>query len=115
MSTVQERADPGVKSERRRGDFDVFRVREEFPILKQTVHGKPLVYLDNAATAQKPQAVIDTLSRYYSEENANIHRGVHWLSEQSTNAFEQARAKAQRFLNATSPSEIVFTRGTTES
>ena len=76
--------------------FDVRRIREDFPILRQTVHGKPLVYLDNAATTQKPRAVLDALMAYYSEDNANVHRGVHLLSERATQAFEDARATVQR-------------------
>jgi cysteine desulfurase / selenocysteine lyase len=95
--------------------FDVWKVREDFPILKRQVHGKPLVYLDNAATSQKPQAVIDRLNRYYVEENANIHRGVHYLSEKATQAYEEARAKVQHFLNAPSDREIIFTRNVSES
>ncbi len=95
--------------------FDVEAIRRDFPILRQTVNGKPLIYLDNVATAQKPQVVIDTLSRYYAEYNANIHRGVHHLSVQATKAYEGARAKVQRLLGAARPEEIVFTRGTTES
>ena len=78
------------------------------------MRGKPLVYLDNAATSQKPRAVIDALSRFYGAENANIHRGVHYLSERATVAYDGVRARVARFLNAASPSEIVFTRGTTE-
>jgi len=96
------------------GGFDVQRVRRDFPILAQRVHGKPLVYLDNAATTQKPQAVIDAMVRSYAEDNANIHRGVHLLSERATRAYEQAREKIQKFLNAASAREIVFVRGTTE-
>jgi cysteine desulfurase/selenocysteine lyase len=95
--------------------FDVQKIREDFPILKQQVHGKSLVYLDNAATTQKPQAVIDTLVRYYNSENANIHRGVHALSERATEAYEQARASIRNFLNAADASEIIFVRGTTEA
>jgi len=94
--------------------FDVCRIREDFPILRQTVHGKPLVYLDNAATTQKPRAVLDALMAYYSEENANVHRGVHLLSERATQAFGDARATVQRFINAASAHEIVFTRNATE-
>jgi cysteine desulfurase/selenocysteine lyase len=94
--------------------FDVHKVRGEFPILLRKVKGKPLVYLDNAATTQKPQAVIDAIVRYYTAENANIHRGVHTLSELATESYEQARALVQRFLNAADPSEIVFVRGATE-
>jgi cysteine desulfurase / selenocysteine lyase len=97
------------------GVFDVWKIREDFPILKQQVHGKPLVYLDNAATSQKPQVVIDTLNRYYSEENANIHRGVHYLSEKATQEYEDARVKVQRFINAASEREIIFVRSVTEA
>lgn len=95
--------------------FDVYRVRENFPILSQQVHGKPLVYLDNAATTQKPLAVIDTISRYYRSDNSNIHRGVHALSERATEAYENARTAAQRFINAADRKEIIFLRGTTEA
>jgi cysteine desulfurase/selenocysteine lyase len=95
--------------------FDVRRIRRDFPILQESVHGKPLVYLDNAATAQKPQSVIDTMVRSLAEENANIHRGVHALSERATRSFEDARAKVKRFVNASDVREIVFVRGTTEA
>ena len=95
--------------------FDVERVRRDFPILQQTVHGKPLVYLDNAATSQKPQCVIDSLARYYSEFNANIHRGIHRLSEEATRAYEHARSQVRGFINAAEDREIVFVRGTTEA
>jgi cysteine desulfurase/selenocysteine lyase len=95
--------------------FDVEKVRRDFPILQQTVRGKPLVYLDNAATSQKPQVVIDTLTRYYERGNANIHRGVHYLSEHATKEHEAARRTVQVFLNAASDTEIIFVRGTTEA
>ena len=95
--------------------FDVERVRGDFPILNQKDAPKPLIYLDNAATTQKPQSVIDYLNRYYALQNSNIHRGVYQLSEIATKAYEGARHKVQRFLNASDPREIVFTRGTTES
>lgn len=95
--------------------FDVNRIRDDFPILHQQVHGKPLVYLDNAATTQKPRAVIDRLVRYYETENANIHRGVYALSQRATNAYEEAREKVARFLNAPHTHEIIFTRGTSEA
>ena len=95
--------------------FDVQRVRADFPILHKKVHKKPLVYLDNAATTQKPQCMIDALSRYYDQQNANIHRGVYQLSQLATDLYEQARRKIQRFINAREPREIVLTRGTTES
>jgi cysteine desulfurase/selenocysteine lyase len=97
------------------GDFEVERIREDFPILCQRVNGKPLIYLDNAATAQKPQVVIDAVSQFYSFQNANIHRGVHRLSEQATAAYDAVREKTARFLNARSSSEVIFTRGTTDS
>ncbi|HEY6698270.1 MAG TPA: aminotransferase class V-fold PLP-dependent enzyme [Acidimicrobiales bacterium] len=95
--------------------LDVERVPQEFPILAERPYGKPLVYLDSAATSQKPQAVIDAMSAFYSRGNANVHRGVHYLSERATEAYEAARAKVGGFLNAAHASEIVFTRGTTEA
>jgi len=95
--------------------FNVYKIREDFPILKQQVHGKPLVYLDNAATTQKPQVVIDTLVDYYRSDNSNIHRGVHTLSERATEAYEQARASVKSFLNARDVRGIIFVRGTTEA
>ena len=95
--------------------FEVERVRNDFPILKTQVHGNTLAYLDNAATAQKPKIVLDALERYYSEENANVHRGVHTLSERATRSYEGARQRVCQYLNAADPREIVFTRGTTES
>jgi cysteine desulfurase/selenocysteine lyase len=94
--------------------FDVERIREDFPVLKQTIHGKPLVYLDNAATAQKPYAVIEAIRKFHEVDCANIHRGVHELSQRSTAAYEATRAKMKRFLNARSKSELIFVRGTTE-
>ncbi len=95
--------------------LDVARIREDFPALRQKVHGKPLVYFDNGATSQKPQCVIDAVTRYYSAENSNIHRGVHYLSERATAAYEGARDKIRRYINARSSKEIVFVRGTTEA
>jgi cysteine desulfurase/selenocysteine lyase len=95
--------------------FNVWRIREDFPILKRKVHGKPLVYLDNAATSQKPQAVLDAIERYYTMENSNVHRGVHYLSEQATTGYEGARAKVQGFINAAQEREIIYVRGTTEA
>lgn len=89
-------------------------LRKDFPILDQQVHGHPLVYFDNAATSQKPRAVVDALVRYYERDNANVHRGIHELSNRSTNAFEAARERTRKFLNARSAEEIIFTRGTTE-
>src|SRR5438552_2350284 len=105
---------PSIESQEKPAGFDVFKIRADFPILTVKVHGKPLVYLDNAATTQKPQAVIDALVHYYTLENANIHRGVHALSELATESFEQARVKVQRFLRAGDSAEIVFVRGATE-
>ncbi len=95
--------------------YNVERIREDFPILKRAIDGKPLVYLDNAATTQKPEQVLETLDRYYREYNANIHRGIYKISEEATSAHEEARAKIARFINAQSPEEIVFLRGTTEA
>ncbi len=94
--------------------YDVQAVREDFPILNERVHGKPLVYLDNAATTHKPQMVLDALNHYYEHDNANIHRGVHLLSERATHAYEQARVKVQKFLNAAKSSEIIYVRNATE-
>lgn len=94
--------------------FDPEVIRGEFPILKMSVSGKPLVYLDNAATAQKPQSVIDAISNYYAEENSNIHRGVHYLSDIATRKYEGVRNKVQKLLNARHDHEIIFVRGTTE-
>ncbi len=95
--------------------LDVESIRKDFPLLARKVHGKPLVYFDNGATSQKPQPVIDALNRYYSEENSNIHRGVHYLSELATSLYEEARKKLRRFVNARRLEEIVFVRGTTEA
>src|SRR5581483_2147840 len=95
--------------------FDVARIRRDFPILHQRVHGKPLVYLDNAATTQKPQAVIDAVGRYYSTDNANVHRGVHLLSQRATDAYEGARVTVQNFINAAESCEVIYVRGTTEA
>jgi cysteine desulfurase / selenocysteine lyase len=117
MSTASLPVDPmtSVSDARKRDVYDIGRIRQDFPILRERVNGKPLVYLDNAATSQKPQAVIDAVSRFYASQNANIHRGVHRLSEQATAAYDAVRAKVARFLNAESSSEVIFTRGTTES
>ena len=95
-------------------EWDVERIREDFPVLKQTVNGKPLVYLDNAASSQVPQVVIDRGSRYLKEEHSNIHRGVHYLSQRATTAYEGAREKVRRFINAREARECIFVRGCTE-
>ncbi len=94
--------------------FDLGKIVDDFPILQRRVHGRPLVYLDNAASTQKPRAVIEAVARYYEHDHANVHRGVHLLSQLATRQYEEARGKVQRFLNAPSPCEIIFTRGTTE-
>ena len=94
--------------------YDIYQIRKDFPILSREVYGKPLVYLDNSATTQKPRIVVDAIANEYYSENANVHRGVHFLSQQATELHESARAKIAKFLNASSPSEIVFTRGATD-
>jgi cysteine desulfurase / selenocysteine lyase len=95
--------------------FDAEKIRQDFPILQAVINGKPLVYLDNAATTQKPKAVIDALVKYYSETNSNVHRGVHFLSEKATNAYEASRKTVQKFINAAKSEEIIYVRGTTEA
>lgn len=95
--------------------YDITKVRESFPILSRTVYGKPLIYLDNGATTQKPLCVLDAMREEYLNVNANVHRGVHWMSQQATDLHEAARETVRKFINARSTTEIVFTRGTTES
>lgn len=112
MSSSMEAARAAISP--RGSPLDVERIREDFPILRQPVHGKPLVYLDNAATSQKPQAVLDSIIGYYTRENSNVHRGIHFLSERATLAYEGSRAKVRAFVNASEDREIVFVRGTTE-
>jgi cysteine desulfurase/selenocysteine lyase len=109
------RADRQTDPESNVGRFDAYAVRRDFPALQQQVHGKPLVYLDNAATTQKPRAVLDAIVRFYECDNSNIHRGVHLLSQRATDAYERVRARVGRFLNAREAREIVFVRGTTEA
>jgi cysteine desulfurase / selenocysteine lyase len=111
MKAMSQKTNGIVASEK----FDVARVRQDFPILSRKIHGKPLVYLDNGATSQKPQCVIDAIDHYYRAENSNIHRGVHPLSEQATAAYEAARGKLRGFINAGSDRQIIFVRGTTEA
>lgn len=106
---------PEPRAVGRTATLDVARVRDDFPILTRHVNGKPLIYVDNAATTQKPRAVIERLERYYTRENANIHRGVHTLSAEATSAYESARETVRRFLGAARTEEIIFTRGTTEA
>ena len=112
MRALQETGDR--RQEAGEATLDVREIREMFPLLAGTVGGKPLAYLDNAATTQKPRVVLDTLSRYYAAENANIHRGVYQLSQNATQAYEGARGKVAAFLNAAEPAEIIFTRNATE-
>ena len=95
--------------------YDITKVRESFPILSRTVYGKPLIYLDNGATTQKPLCVLDAMQEEYLNVNANVHRGVHWMSQQATDLHEAARETVRKFINARSTTEVVFTRGTTES
>ncbi|MGO3305883.1 MAG: aminotransferase class V-fold PLP-dependent enzyme, partial [Sphingobacterium sp.] len=96
-------------------NFDIENIRADFPILKREVNGKPLVYLDNGATTQKPKQVIDAIVNYYTQMNSNVHRGVHYLSQISTDAFEVTRRKAQALINAAYDHEIIITKGTTEA
>src|SRR5437868_14530331 len=95
--------------------LDVEAIRRDFPILNQSVNGKPLVYLDNSASSQRPRAVIDAIARYYEHDHANVHRGAHTLSQRATDAFEGAREVVRRFINARDTNEIVFVRGTTDA
>jgi cysteine desulfurase/selenocysteine lyase len=111
-NTAEARSLEGVRGG---PEFDVERVRRQFPILSRPVRGKPLVYLDSAATTQKPRAVMEAMTRYFEQENANVHRGVHFLSERATDAYESAREKVRRFLGAADAREVVFVRGTTEA
>jgi cysteine desulfurase / selenocysteine lyase len=116
MSTTEMISVEGARAhERAAGTWDVERVREDFPVLSQTVNGKPLVYLDNAASAQVPRLVIERGSKYLREEHSNIHRGVHYLSQRATSAYEGAREKARRFLGAREARECIFVRGVTEA
>ena len=95
--------------------FNVERIREDFPILSEKIKDRPLVYLDNAATSQKPKAVVEAIAQYYEHSNANVHRGVHTLSDRATALFEKARARVASFLNAPSVKECIFVRGTSEA
>jgi cysteine desulfurase/selenocysteine lyase len=95
--------------------LDVRRIREDFPALRLTINGRALVYLDNAATAQKPQGVLDALKKFYELECANVHRGLHWMSEEATRDYEGSREKVRQFVGASDSKEIIFVRGTTEA
>jgi cysteine desulfurase / selenocysteine lyase len=112
---VSEKHMRAERSQSSPDDWDSAKIRSEFPILRRKINGHPLVYLDNAATTQKPQSVIDAIIRYYCEGNSNVHRGVHTLSQEATDQFEAAREKVRRFLGAAVPCEIIFTRGATEA
>jgi cysteine desulfurase / selenocysteine lyase len=116
MKVATTAPQPSVPSPPTPGErqLDVERLRADFPILRRRIRGRQLVYLDNAATAQKPQVVIEAVNRFYSQENANVHRGVHYLSERATAAYDDARRKAAEFIHARHPHEVVFTRGTTD-
>src|SRR6476661_4463084 len=103
-----------MKAVKEMSNWDVEKIRADFPVLSQTVNGKPLVYLDNGASSQVPQVVIDRGSKYLREEHSNIHRGVHYLSQHATTAYEAAREKVKRFINAPDVRECIFVRGTTE-
>ena len=113
LANVSVNAHPSSGLDKR--EYNVERIRADFPILHQKVHGHPLVYLDNAATSQKPRQVIDAITRYYERDNANIHRGVHYLSEKATEDYENARKTVQEFINAADSREIIFVRSTTEA
>ena len=110
MSAVEQRQPSGSRPE-----FDVERIRKDFPCLQQEINGHPLVFLDSAASSQRPHSVIDSISRYYEHDHANVHRGVHTLSHRATEAYEGAREKVRHFINAASTREIIFTRGTTDA
>jgi cysteine desulfurase/selenocysteine lyase len=114
-TTLNDTTAPAVRQENASGSFDARKVRRDFPILTQRVHGRPLVYLDSAASTQKPRAVLDTMQRFYAEQYSNVHRGVHHLSQVATDLYEDARRTVQRFINAEREEEIVFVRGTTEA
>ena len=96
-------------------DFPVSKIREDFPILRQKANNHPLVYFDNAATTQKPVQVMQAITGYYERENSNIHRGVHYLSQKATEAYEETRKEVQQFIHAASAQEVIFTKGTTEA
>src|SRR5215211_3639014 len=113
-SSLARQQVPEMRDPSQPAGFDLARVRADFPILRSQVNGKPLAYLDNGASSQMPQPVIDRLIRYRTSEHANIHRGVHYLSETATAAYEGARRKVQKFINAGEEREVIYTRGTTD-
>ena len=112
---IVQQASPGDNSTAPTAAYDIERIRADFPLLNQKVYGKPLVYLDNGASAQKPRHVLDAMNEAYETYYSNVHRGVHWTSQASTESFEGSRGKVASFLNAASVNEIVFTRGATEA
>ena len=114
-STAVDLAQQAAAGDNFTAAYDIERIRADFPILKQKVYGKPLVYLDNGASAQKPRQVLDAMNEAYETYYSNVHRGVHWTSQTSTEAFEGSRKKVAAFLNAVSENEIIFTRGATEA
>src|SRR5215472_7604128 len=114
MNPIAPSPQPSPPMGAREKSIDWAKLRADFPILDQKVHGHPLIYFDNAASSQKPRAVIDALKYYYEHDNANVHRGIHELSNRATNAFEASRARVAKFINAKTDHEIIFTRGTTE-
>ncbi|MBM3265239.1 MAG: cysteine desulfurase [candidate division Zixibacteria bacterium] len=115
MSETMTAPVPGLRADLKLYDDEALRLRADFPILSRTVHGKPLVYFDNAATSQKPTAVLDALNDYYTRYNANVHRGIHTLSEEATSAYEHAREKVAQFIHAPTPTGLIFVRNTTEA
>jgi len=104
-----------IKNTNKMSTFDITKIRNDFPVLSQKIYGKPLIYFDNGATTQKPRVVIDIINKLHSEHNSNVHRGVHYLSDQMTQMYESARKKVQDYLNAGAYQEIIFTKGTTDS
>ena len=115
MKTSADRVAPVKLPSKGKPTFDVLEIRKDFPILQQRIYGKPLIYLDNAASSQKPRQVVDAITHLYYEDYSNIHRGVHTLSERSTRAYEEVRRKVQQFIHAGGDREIIFVRGTTEA
>src|SRR5215472_6502209 len=115
MNPIAPSPQPSPPMGAREKSIDWAKLRADFPILDQKVHGHPLIYFDSAATSQKPRAVIDALRNFYGHDNANVHRGLHTLSSRATEAYEKARQRVADYIGAASPEEIIFTRGTTES
>ena len=106
---------PAIDQNQLQNDYDIDQIRNDFPILQETVYGKPLTYLDNGASSQKPRQVIESMVECYEKYYSNVHRGAHFLSQRSTDAFEASRLKIAKFINAESPKEVILTRGATEA